>query len=80
MARTAEDVLARRLRLLFLDAKAAAECAPRVATLMAEELHRDEEWKKKQVADFTALANQYLLKEDTFNKTKPTNDKLYIVS
>jgi glycerol-3-phosphate dehydrogenase len=80
MARTVEDVLARRLRLLFLDAKAAAESAPRVAALLAEELHRDEEWKKKQVAEFTALANQYLLKEDTFNKTKPTNDKLYIVS
>jgi glycerol-3-phosphate dehydrogenase len=80
MAITVEDVLARRLRLLFLDAKAAAECAPRVATLMAEELHRDEEWKKKQVADFTTLADQYLLKEDTFNKTKPTNDKLHIVS
>jgi glycerol-3-phosphate dehydrogenase len=80
MARTVEDVLARRLRLLFLDAKAAAESAPRVAAILAEELHRDEEWKKKQVADFTTLANQYLLKEDSFNKTKPTNDKLHFVS
>jgi glycerol-3-phosphate dehydrogenase len=80
MARTVEDVLARRLRLLFLDAKAAAACAPRVAALIAEELNRDEEWKKKQIAGFTELASQYLLKEDIFNKTKPTNDKLHIVS
>ena len=81
MARTVEDVLARRLRLLFLDAKAAAACAPRVAELLAQELHRDEEWKKKQLIDFVQLSSQYLLKEDIFNKNnQPTNDKLYSVS
>jgi glycerol-3-phosphate dehydrogenase len=38
MAMTVEDVLARRLRLLFLDGRAAIEVAPQVATLMAQEL------------------------------------------
>jgi glycerol-3-phosphate dehydrogenase len=61
MARTVEDVLARRLRLLFLDAKAAIFAAPRVAELMAEELGYDERWQKKQVDEFRQLANQYLL-------------------
>ncbi len=37
-ARTVEDVLARRSRLLFLDARAAATAAPRVAEIVAEEL------------------------------------------
>ncbi|QHI99209.1 FAD-dependent oxidoreductase [Xylophilus rhododendri] len=36
-ARSVEDVLARRSRLLFLDAAAAAAVAPRVAQLLAEE-------------------------------------------
>ena len=34
MARTVEDVLARRLRALFLDARAAVDMAPKVAALM----------------------------------------------
>jgi glycerol-3-phosphate dehydrogenase len=37
-ARTVEDVLARRSRLLFLDARLAAQVAPRVAAVLAEEL------------------------------------------
>jgi glycerol-3-phosphate dehydrogenase len=37
-ARTVEDVLARRSRLLFLDARLAASVAPRVAAVLAEEL------------------------------------------
>ena len=61
MARTVEDVLARRMRVLFLDAKAAIEMAPEVAVVMAAELGRDEAWQQQQLKDFTALANQYLL-------------------
>lgn len=60
MARTVEDVLARRTRCLLLDAKAAIACAPRVAEIMAKELLRDEAWRKKQVEAFTALARGYL--------------------
>jgi glycerol-3-phosphate dehydrogenase len=61
MARTVEDVLARRLRVLFLDARAAIDMAPQVATLMAGELGKDEAWQRDQVRDFTKLANNYLL-------------------
>lgn len=38
MARTVEDVLARRCRLLFLDAAQAARAAPPVAAVLADEL------------------------------------------
>jgi glycerol-3-phosphate dehydrogenase len=60
MARTVEDVLARRLRILFLDAQAAVQAAPRVAALMAVELGQDEEWKKEQLIHFNRLAQGYL--------------------
>lgn len=60
MARTVEDVLARRLRLLFLNARVAINVAPEVATLMAEELEQDEAWMQKELKDFTILANRYL--------------------
>ncbi len=61
MARTVEDVLARRLRMLFLDAHAALEAAPRVARLMAAELQKDESWINTQIDNFTRLANRYML-------------------
>jgi glycerol-3-phosphate dehydrogenase len=61
MARTVEDVLSRRTRALLLDARAAAEAAPTVARLMAEELGRDEAWQQAQVAAFTALCQDSLL-------------------
>jgi len=61
MSRTVEDVLARRVRLLFLDAKASIETAPRVASLMAVELKKDTAWQKEQVAVFNNLAKAYLL-------------------
>jgi len=61
MARTVEDVLARRIRLLFLDARVAIEAAPVVAKLMAEELNKDIAWQEEQVSSFTKLAQAYLL-------------------
>jgi len=61
MARTVEDILARRLRALFLDAKAAIEMAPSVAAIMAEGLDKDKAWEARQVAEFTLLARGYLL-------------------
>jgi glycerol-3-phosphate dehydrogenase len=63
MAMTVEDVLARRLRLLFLDARAAIEVAPQVAWLMAQELGRDEEWVVEQIRDFTKVAKGYLISQ-----------------
>lgn len=61
MARTIEDVLARRLRLLFLDAKAAKEAASLTAKLMAFELGKDAEWRGEQILLFHTLARNYLL-------------------
>lgn len=61
MARTVEDVLARRTRMLLLHAAAAIEAAPVVAALLARELKRDETWQTQQVQEFRALAAGYLL-------------------
>lgn len=60
MARTVEDVLARRTRSLFLDARASREAAPRVAALLAAELGRDDAWVRAQVAAYEELARGYL--------------------
>ncbi len=59
LARTVEDVLARRTRLLFLDAAAAHAAAPRVAQLLAAELDRDAAWQGEQVAQFSSVAAGY---------------------
>ncbi|MDT0631272.1 glycerol-3-phosphate dehydrogenase/oxidase [Rubrivirga sp. S365] len=64
MARTVEDVLSRRTRELLLDARASIEMAPRVAALLAEELDRDGDWEREQVAAYTALAEGYLVPDD----------------
>lgn len=61
MAVTIEDVLARRTRILFLDARIAMEIAPRVADIMAAELGKDETWKQEQLDVFKTLARQYIL-------------------
>lgn len=60
MARTVEDVLARRTRALLLDARAARRAAPRVAAVLGEVLGRDEAWMQRQVASFTELVRGYL--------------------
>jgi len=61
MARTVEDVLARRTLTLFLNARAAIEMAPTVADLMAPELHWDAAAKSKQLAAFREVASNYRL-------------------
>lgn len=60
MARTVEDVLARRLRILFLDADKAIEAAPRVAQLIAQINGHDERWISSQVEKFRIIAREYL--------------------
>ncbi|HSI10729.1 MAG TPA: glycerol-3-phosphate dehydrogenase/oxidase [Chthoniobacter sp.] len=62
MARTVEDILARRTRALFLNAQAALRMAPRVATLLAEELGKDESWVATQIREFTALAAGFMVR------------------
>lgn len=64
MARNVEDVISRRMRLLFLDARAALKIAPAVAGIMANELGRDDEWIEAQISSFTSLVKQYLLLSD----------------
>ncbi len=59
MARTVEDVLARRTRWLFLDVRRALAVAPQVAALLAEELGHDAQWQQQQVASFQAVAQHY---------------------
>ena len=61
MAQTLDDVLARRIRALFLDARSAKEMAPQVAHIMAQELGKDEAWEQEQVASFCELADGYIL-------------------
>jgi glycerol-3-phosphate dehydrogenase len=59
MARSLEDVLARRTRCLLMDARAAHEAAPLVAELLAAELGRDAAWQAEQVRGFRELARGY---------------------
>lgn len=60
MARTVEDVLARRSRCLLLNARAAIAAAPTVARILAAELGKGTSWEWAQTSDFTALARGYV--------------------
>jgi glycerol-3-phosphate dehydrogenase len=73
MARTLDDVLARRTRALFLNAHAAIEMADDVARLLAAELGRDEQWQHDQVAEFKAIAQNYLIRSN--GRTSPGSDR-----
>jgi glycerol-3-phosphate dehydrogenase len=64
LARTVEDVLARRTRALFLNAQAAIEAAPRVADLLAKELRRSEEWKTRDLENFYTVARGYVYEDE----------------
>ena len=61
MALSVEDVLARRVRLLFLDARVAIEITEQVAEIMANELGRDEQWIQNEISNFKAIASNYVL-------------------
>jgi glycerol-3-phosphate dehydrogenase len=60
MARTVEDVLARRTRALFLDARAAIEAAPLVADVLAKELGRNAAWRERDLHSFLTVAQSYV--------------------
>lgn len=60
MAMSVQDVLARRHRALFLNARATREVAPRVAEIMAAELGQDQQWQSTQVSDIESLTRRYL--------------------
>ena len=61
LAQTVEDVLARRSRALFLDARAAQLASPYVASILAKELGHDDRWIANQLSHFSALSDNYLL-------------------
>lgn len=61
MARTLEDVLARRTRSLLLDAAASLEAAPKVARILAAELGFGQDWQQQQIAAYRSLAIGYQL-------------------
>ncbi|OUL18156.1 FAD-dependent oxidoreductase [Nostoc sp. RF31YmG] len=65
LARTVEDVLARRTRSLLLDAIASMEAAPHVAAILAEELGRDSIWQQQQIEDYHSIAAGYLLNHES---------------
>jgi glycerol-3-phosphate dehydrogenase len=60
MARTLDDVLARRTRALFLNVRAAVAMAPAVARLMARELRRDQSWEDQQFSEFKQTASHFM--------------------
>jgi len=61
MARSVEDVLARRTRALFLNSRAALRAAPRVAHIMAAELKQDAGWETDQLENFRRTASNYIV-------------------
>ena len=69
MARTVEDVLARRTRCLLLNARASIQAAPAVAALLARELDRDDAWQADQVARYTQLARRYIYTDPSSRDT-----------
>ena len=55
-----EDILARRTRSLFLNARASAEIASEVASIMAKEFGYDLNWQKEQIESYTTLVKNYI--------------------
>ena len=55
-----EDVLARRSRALFLDARASLDAAPVVAAIMARESGAGNDWIEKELDDYRNLVGKYL--------------------
>jgi glycerol-3-phosphate dehydrogenase len=61
MARTVDDYLSRRTRMLLVDAKASIEAAPLVAEVMAMELGQNKNWIDNQLIQFRKIANNYIV-------------------
>lgn len=61
MARTVEDVLARRTRCQLLDARESIKMAPKVAEIMAQELGYDKAWEEQQISNYEKVTSNYIL-------------------
>jgi glycerol-3-phosphate dehydrogenase len=59
MAQTVDDILSRRLRIIFQDVDVAIELAPAVAAMMKRELSKDDAWEQEQISTFNKIANKY---------------------
>ena len=55
-----EDILARRTRALFLNARASADIAGEVAGIMAAEMGYGPEWRKDQTESYIKLVQNYI--------------------
>jgi glycerol-3-phosphate dehydrogenase len=60
MPLTIEDILARRTRALFLNARASSDMAAEIAEIMAGELGFEKEWKEEQIASYRQLVKNYI--------------------
>jgi glycerol-3-phosphate dehydrogenase len=63
MACSIEDVLARRTRILFMDAQKARSQAPQIGKLMQKILNQNEHWFQEQLKRFNELSNRYNLQD-----------------
>jgi glycerol-3-phosphate dehydrogenase len=70
MACTAVDVMARRLRLAFLDAEASYECAPKVIDIMGDILG----WGEERKLDEMKMMDKYLYRMK-FGRTGKLGDR-----
>jgi glycerol-3-phosphate dehydrogenase len=61
MALTLEDVLSRRTRCIFLDAKESKRIAPKVVEKMAEVLDKDQKWIDEELKNFNKLIKNYIV-------------------
>ena len=59
LARSVEDLLARRYRTLFIDAAAAWQHTPRIARRLAQVLDHDEAWQQTQLEAMDERTRQY---------------------
>lgn len=59
MARSIDDVLARRTRCLFMNASASIEVASKIVDWLAEANGKDDTWKQDELTRFLSLAAQY---------------------
>jgi len=60
MPMTIEDILARRTRALFLDARASFDMASVVAQLMGDEFGYGPEWENEQIESYGKLVQNYI--------------------
>ena len=70
MALTVADALAYHTRALFIDARAAADIAPRVAAIMAAELGQDGPWIARETAHAREVAARFTLTPTPVRETR----------